>query len=139
MIISGWRSWESKHQLVAIERQSTCPRLRFLVTTLFIGCFGVTLAWKKVAIMEEAPLNSVESLELMLAIAKEEGIQVRSEWLSGVRGGLVRVGEQPYLFVDESLSVPEQLAQVRSALGVLDWSETSHAQAMAQLLAPFPL
>ena len=45
--------------------------------------------------MEEAPLNSVESLELMLAIAKEEGIQVRSEWLSGVRGGLVRVGEQP--------------------------------------------
>jgi hypothetical protein len=43
------------------------------------------------------------------------------------------------LFVDESLSVPEQLAQVRSALGVLDWSETSHAQAMAQLLAPVPL
>jgi hypothetical protein len=113
--------------------------LRFLVTTLYIGCFGVKLAWKKVAIMEEAALNSVESLELMLAIAKEEGIQVRSEWLSGVRGGLVRVGEQPYLFVDESLSVPEQLAQVRSALGVLDWSETSHAQAMAQLLAPVPL
>jgi len=119
---------------VAIEGQSTCPRLLFLVTNLFIGDFGVKLARKKVAIMEEAPLNSVESLELMLAIAKEEGIQVRSEWLSGVRGGLVRVGEQPYLFVDESLSVPEQLAQVRSALGALDWSETSHAQAMAQLL-----
>ncbi len=119
---------------MAIERQSTCPRLLFLVTNLFIGDFGVKLARKKVAIMEEAPLNSVESLELMLAIAKEEGIQVRSEWLSGVRGGLVRVGEQPYLFVDESLSVPEQLAQVRSALGALDWSETSHADAMAQLL-----
>jgi hypothetical protein len=119
---------------VAIEGQSTCPRLLFLVTNLFIGDFGVKLARKKVAIMEEAPLNSVESLELMLAIAKEEGIQVRSEWLSGVRGGLVRVGEQPYLFVDESLSVPEQLAQVRSALGALDWSETSHADAMAQLL-----
>ena len=119
---------------MAIERQSTCPRLLFLVTNLFIGDFGVKLARKKVAILEEAPLNSVESLELMLAIAKEEGIQVRSEWLSGVRGGLVRVGEQPYLFVDESLSVPEQLAQVRSALGALDWSETSHADAMAQLL-----
>ncbi len=119
---------------MAIERQSTCPHLLFLVTTLFIGDFGVKLARKKVAILEEAPLNSVESLELMLAIAKEEGIQVRSEWLSGVRGGLVRVGEQPYLFVDESLSVPEQLAQVRSALGALDWSETSHADAMAQLL-----
>ncbi len=119
---------------MAIEGQSTCPRLLFLVTNLFIGDFGVKLARKKVAIMEEAPLNSVESLELMLAIAKEEGIQVRSEWLSGVRGGLVRVGEQPYLFVDESLSVPEQLAQVRSALGALDWSETSHADAMAQLL-----
>ena len=119
---------------MAIEGQSTCPRLLFLVTNPFIGDFGVKLARKKVAIMEEAPLNSVESLELMLAIAKEEGIQVRSEWLSGVRGGLVRVGEQPYLFVDESLSVPEQLAQVRSALGALDWSETSHADAMAQLL-----
>lgn len=119
---------------MAIERQSTCPHLLFLVTNLFIGDFGVKLARKKVAILEEAPLNSVESLELMLAIAKEEGIQVRSEWLSGVRGGLVRVGEQPYLFVDESLSVPEQLAQVRSALGALDWSETSHADAMAQLL-----
>ena len=119
---------------MAIERQATCPHLLFLVTNLFIGDFGVKLARKKVAILEEAPLNSVESLELMLAIAKEEGIQVRSEWLSGVRGGLVRVGEQPYLFVDESLSVPEQLAQVRSALGALDWSETSHADAMAQLL-----
>ena len=119
---------------MAIEGQSTCPRLLFLVTNLFIGDFGVKLARKKVAILEEAPLNSVESLELMLAIAKEEGIQVRSEWLSGVRGGLVRVCEQPYLFVDESLSVPEQLAQVRSALGALDWSETSHADAMAQLL-----
>lgn len=79
-------------------------------------------------------MNSLETLETMLAIAQEEGIQVRSEWLSGVRGGLVRVGSQAILFVDEALSVPEQLEQVRSALGVLDWSETSRARQMAECL-----
>lgn len=79
-------------------------------------------------------MNSVESLELMLAIADQEGIAVRSEWLGGVRGGLVRVGQRAFLFVDESLTVPEQLAQVRLALGELDWSETEHAEVMGRLL-----
>lgn len=70
----------------------------------------------------------------MLAIADKEGIAVRSEWLGGVRGGLVRVGQRAFLFVDESLTVPEQLAQVRLALGELDWSETEHAEVMGRLL-----
>jgi hypothetical protein len=79
-------------------------------------------------------VNSVESLEMMLAIASQEGITVRSEWLGGVRGGLVRVGRRAFLFVAESLTVPEQLEQVRLALGELDWTETEHAGAMARLL-----
>jgi len=79
-------------------------------------------------------MNSLETLETMLAIAQEEGIQVRSEWLAGVRGGLVRVGDRAILFVDEALSVPEQLEQVRCALGVLDWSQTPGALQMAECL-----
>lgn len=79
-------------------------------------------------------MNSLETLETMLAIAQEEGIQVRSEWLGGVRGGLVRVGQRAILFVDEALSVPEHLEQVRSALGVLDWSQTPGASQMAECL-----
>ena len=83
-------------------------------------------------------MNTLEALETMLAIAHEEGIQVRSEWLSGVRGGLVRVGSKAVLFVDQALSVSDQLEQVRSALGALDWSETSHAQQMAVCLSKVP-
>lgn len=79
-------------------------------------------------------MNSLEVLETMLAIAQEEGIEVRSEWLSGVRGGLVRVGDRAILFVDEALSVPDQLEQVRSALGVLDWSETPRGDQMTACL-----
>jgi hypothetical protein len=79
-------------------------------------------------------MNSLEILETMLAIANEEGIEIRSEWLSGVRGGLVRVGDKAVLFVDQALSVPEQLEQVRSALRPLDWSETPQAARMSECL-----
>lgn len=79
-------------------------------------------------------MNSLEVLETMLAIAQDEGIEVRSEWLSGVRGGLVRVGDRAILFVDEALSVPDQLEQVRGALGVLDWSETPRGDQMVECL-----
>jgi len=80
-------------------------------------------------------MNSLEVLETMLAIAQEEGIEVRSEWLSGVRGGLVRIGDRAILFVDEALSVPDQLEQVRGALGILDWSDTSRGEQMAECLS----
>jgi hypothetical protein len=79
-------------------------------------------------------MNSLEILETMLAIAQEEGIEIRSEWLSGVRGGLVRVGDKAVLFVDQALSVPEQLHQVRSALRPLDWSETPRGACMTECL-----
>ena len=76
----------------------------------------------------------LDRLEKMLEIAENEGIAVRCEWLGGVRGGLVRVGNAPILFVDESLSVPEQFEQSRNALNQLDWSESEWWQEMCQLL-----
>lgn len=82
--------------------------------------------------------GTVDRLERVLAIALEEGIRVRREWLRGVRGGLARVGRQPILFVDESLGVSEQWDQVRVALAQLDWSETPFGEEMTRLLEHGP-
>jgi hypothetical protein len=68
--------------------------------------------------------QTIDRLERLLEIAEEEGIAVRCEWLSGVRGGLVRIGQTPILFVDESMNTPDQLEQVKDALGQLDWTES---------------
>lgn len=78
--------------------------------------------------------RTVDKLERVLAIALEEGIQVRREWLRGVRGGLARVGCQPVLFVDESLGASEQWDQARAALAQLDWTETAFGGEMTRLL-----
>ena len=59
---------------------------------------------------------------------------MRCEWLGGVRGGLVRLGKTPILFVDESLSVPDQLDQVRDSLTLLDWTESEWWNEMSSLL-----
>jgi hypothetical protein len=53
-------------------------------------------------------IDSLERMERLLAIAQNEGIRVRNEWLNGVRGGLVRVGSEPILFIDDSLELQEQ-------------------------------
>jgi hypothetical protein len=74
-------------------------------------------------------------LERLLEIASSEGIQVRREWLRGIRGGLVRMGHSPILFVDESLTIPEQFEQVRQSLRQLDWTETEFGLEMELLLA----
>jgi hypothetical protein len=79
-------------------------------------------------------MTSLERMERLIAIAESEGIQVRSEWLGGVRGGLVRLGRVPILFVDESLGVREQLEQTCGALGQLDWAETVWSDEMRELL-----
>ena len=78
--------------------------------------------------------QSLDRLERLLDIATEEGIAVRREWLSGVRGGLVRVGRTPILFVDESLSDAEQLDQVRNSLELLDWTESQWWDEISLLL-----
>jgi len=79
-------------------------------------------------------LQTLERLERILEIASDEGISVRCEWLGGVRGGLVRLGKTPILFVDESLSVPDQLDQVRDSLTLLDWTESEWWNEMTSLL-----
>ena len=78
--------------------------------------------------------QTVERLERILEIAADEGIAVRCEWLGGVRGGLARIGKTPILFVDESLSVPDQLDQVRQSLVLLDWSESQWWDEISSLL-----
>jgi hypothetical protein len=80
--------------------------------------------------------TSLEQMERLLSIAENEGIRVRREWLGGVRGGLVRVGREPILFVDESLGIGEQLEQTKHALSQLDWSDTRWADTMRVLLNP---
>ena len=78
--------------------------------------------------------QTLDRLEKLLKIAANEGIVVRCEWLGGVHGGLVRIGRVPILFVDESLTVPEQLEQSKNALNQLDWSESEWWDEMSQLL-----
>lgn len=77
---------------------------------------------------------TIEKLERALEIAGEEGIEIRREWLRGVRGGLVRVRHTPILFVDDSLTAAEQWEQTRRALRQLDWSEIASADEMLALL-----
>lgn len=69
-------------------------------------------------------IDSLERMERLLAIAQSEGIRVRNEWLGGIRGGLVRIGSEPVLFLDDSLDLPEQLQQARVALSQLDWRDS---------------
>jgi hypothetical protein len=79
-------------------------------------------------------LQTVDKLERLLQIASEEGISVRCEWLGGIRGGLVRVGRTPILFIDESLTALEQFEHVRIALSQLDWTETEWWDEVSHLL-----
>lgn len=81
-------------------------------------------------------MGTLHKLEKLLEIAESEGIQIRREWLGGVRGGLVRIGRIPILFVDESMTVPEQWEGVSNSLGLLDWSETKWSDEVPQLLKP---
>ena len=58
----------------------------------------------------------IARLKRLIAGAKAEGIRVRSEWMSGETGGACEIGGQPWIFVDLSLSVEEQLGQVEDAI-----------------------
>ncbi len=79
--------------------------------------------------------STVDRLHRLLEIAEFEGIHVRREWMRGVRGGLVRVGSSPILFLDESLSIKEQCEAALAALRQLDWSETEFGSEMKMLLS----
>ncbi len=79
-------------------------------------------------------LGTVHRLERVLQIAEQEGIEVRREWLRGIRGGLVRLGKMPVLFVDEALPISEQWELTSRELGRLDWTGTEFGQEMERML-----
>ncbi len=80
-------------------------------------------------------IDSLERMERLLAIAQNEGIRVRNEWLNGVRGGLVRVGSEPILFIDDSLELQEQIRQASEALSQLDWRDSQWWDEIQHLLS----
>jgi len=80
-------------------------------------------------------IDSLERMERLLAIAQNEGIRIRNEWLNGVRGGLVRIGSEPVLFIDDSLDLPEQFRQASEALSQLDWRDSEWWDELQDLLA----
>lgn len=57
-------------------------------------------------------MHTIDLLEEALQLASESGWELRHEWLGGLRGGACRLGHIRLLFIDQSLSVEEQLDQL---------------------------
>ncbi len=61
-------------------------------------------------------MHTVDLLKEVLALAEKSGFEIRHEFLGESTGGACRIGGKWLLFVDQSLSAPEQLTQVVQAL-----------------------
>lgn len=61
-------------------------------------------------------MHSLDLLQIALDTARQQGYQIRREWLGGIAAGRCRIAGKKILFVDVSLSVLEQLEQVASSL-----------------------
>jgi hypothetical protein len=61
-------------------------------------------------------MHTVEMLESLETVAAQAGYTVRHEWLGGTGGGACEFAGKKWIFVDLSLPVPEQLAQIAGAL-----------------------
>lgn len=61
-------------------------------------------------------MHTVDLLEQALGLAARLGYKIRQEYLGECGGGACEFGGQKWLFVDLSLSAPEQLGQVVEAL-----------------------
>jgi hypothetical protein len=61
-------------------------------------------------------MHSVELLERLESVAENAGYTVRHEWLGGAGGGACEFAGRKWIFVDLSLPVTEQLAQLAGAL-----------------------
>lgn len=61
-------------------------------------------------------MHTVDLLEEALRAAEALGYQVRREWLGGVGGGSCEIKGRRHLFIDLSLSLPDQLQQALAAL-----------------------
>jgi hypothetical protein len=60
--------------------------------------------------------NSVELLEQAVEYAKKQGFRVRSESLGGMPGGLCRIGDASTIFLDQSATASQQLAEIMAVL-----------------------
>lgn len=61
-------------------------------------------------------MHTVDLLEEALRAAEALGYHVRREWLGGVGGGSCEIKGRKQLFIDLSLSLPDQLQQALGAL-----------------------
>ncbi len=60
--------------------------------------------------------NSVELLEQAIEYAEKQGFQVRNETLGGATGGLCRIGNASTIFLDQSATASQQLAEIMAVL-----------------------
>lgn len=63
-------------------------------------------------------MNTLDVLEEALSLAERSGFEVRREWLEETTGGVCRIGSKWVLYVDLSLPIDEQLAQVVKSLNL---------------------
>ena len=75
-----------------------------------------------------APLNVLQRLQQSLRAARRAGFEIRSEWLGGETAGWCEFGGKRWIFVDLSLPVIEQIAQIEGALASYQQPEGSAAQ-----------
>lgn len=61
-------------------------------------------------------MHTVDLLEEALRAAETLGYQVRREWLGGAGGGSCEIKGRQHVFIDLSLSLPDQLQQALAAL-----------------------
>lgn len=61
-------------------------------------------------------MHTADLLDHALRAAEQLGYQIRQEWLGGSGGGDCEIKGQKWLFIDLSLSLPDQLHLVVEAL-----------------------
>lgn len=57
-----------------------------------------------------------DTFRRLLDEAKRSGLRIRQEWLGGETGGCCEIHGIRWLFLDTSLSIEEQIGQLRDAL-----------------------
>jgi len=60
--------------------------------------------------------NSVELLEHAIGYAKSHGYRIRTEILDGATAGFCRIGNAPCIFLDQSSTADQQLAEIMAIL-----------------------
>lgn len=78
-------------------------------------------------------MHTAEMLESLETVAAQAGFTVRHEWLGGTGGGACEFAGKKWIFVDLSLPVPEQLAQIEGAL-----KNETHSVPAAAIALPKP-